>query len=1785
MSGGVDRLGDLSPQAQDLLFARLRQAAPRAVGRIAPRPPGQSRGPLSFAQERLWFLSQMMPGDPAYNLPIAIRLAGPLAIAALARSLGEVIRRHEAVRTTFRVEDDQPLQEVAPAGPLELPVVDLGALAPAARERAARQLAWHHARLPCDLERGPLLWAAVLRLGPAEHILLLALHHIAADGWSLGVLIEEAAALYSAFAAGRPSALPALPIQYLDFALWQRAWLSGERLAGLLDHWRRRLAGLPLLELPADRPRRAVPTSRGARISCRLPDALLGELRRLGERGTTPFMTLLAAFDLLLHRYTGQEDLAVGSPIANRNRAEVEGLIGLFMNVVVLRNDLAGDPTWQALLARVTEGALEAYGHQDLPFERLVTELQPERSLGHNPLVNLLLGFQPAPPALALGQELRASTFDLHNGTAKLDLLLSFWEEAGGIAGIAEYACDLFDAVTIERLLGHFVTLLAAACASPAARISELAMLSPAELGQLLREVNDSHAPVPADGAVHRQFERQAARTPGATAVVGDAGALTWEELNARANQIACRLIAAGIAREAAVGVCLDRTPDLVASLLGVLKAGGCYVPLDPLYPAERLALMVEDAGVGLLLRRRDVGPELPLAGVRVIDLGAEEQARGRLDAANPELPCDPEQLAYVIYTSGSTGRPKGVMVSHRNVANFFAGMDGRIPGPPGTLLALTSISFDISVLELLWTLARGFKVVLPADARPGPAMAAAPAREVEMSLFYFASNEDDAGGDGYRLLLEGARFADRRGFAAVWTPERHFHAFGGWYPNPSVTSSAVAAVTERVRIRAGSVVLPLHHPVRVAEEWSVVDNLSRGRVGISFASGWHANDFALAPQNYADRKRVMLRDIATVRGLWRGETHRLATPTGGEIEVRLHPRPVQPELPVWLTSGGSPDTFRMAGEIGANVLTHLLGQSLAELAEKIALYRAAWASGGGRSGRGHVTLMLHTFVGPDLEEVRETVRRPFTDYLRTSADLMRQLAAALHQDVQAPDFTARDWQALLDQGFKRYFETSALFGTPEICLRRLAQLSAIGVDEVACLIDFGVAAERVLAMLEDLDRLRQLARPCGERGSPRPLAAEIAAHGITHLQCTPSLATALELGRQPAAALPAVLLLGGEPLPLALARQVARKEGVELHNMYGPTETTVWSATARVDPDAGTIAIGRPIANTTLYVLGPDWRPVPLGAPGQLWIGGAGVARGYLRQPALTAECFVPDAFGEPGGRLYASGDLARLRPDGSIELLGRVDDQIKVRGHRIEPAEIELALCEQPGIAEAAVVSRDEGPAGRRLVAYLVPERRPAPGAATADPQARAELLARFSHQTLPNGLVVAQHDSRQTHALVSEVFAQEVYGQHGLAYRDGACIFDVGGNIGFFSLYASLACRPARILAFEPIPANCELLRANAALNGAPVTVIPMGVGSGQASAEFTFYPLQAGLSNRMNDRAADRRAVAAIVREGLLAAPGAAVPEPELMAAVEASLRAETVSCPMTTVSQAIRAHGVERIDLLKIDVEGSEVDVLRGIADEDWPRIDQLAIEVHSQQWLAEVREILAQRDFEVACDERIAVAAAPGEEPVRVYMVYARRPGAATGGRPALASPPAPAALRAALGARLPAYMVPERFIVLDALPRTPSGKLDRRALARRRDDTVGRRAGPRLAPVSELERRIAAVWQEVLGGDEPGTDDNFFEVGGNSLLLVQVHRRLREAVGEVSLVELFQHPNIAALARHLGGAADGEPRRSQGAAPVERQSAPWQQSDALARQRSFMEQRRARRRNPDGAP
>jgi amino acid adenylation domain-containing protein len=948
----------LAGLAEQIISARAGRAGDAAAP-ILPEVLDEGY-PLSFSQERFWFLSQLEPDNLAYSVAYGFRIRGSLNTDALERSLAEVVRRHETLRTTIRLSGERPVQVVSEDWSFRLERVDRPDESAADIDAKVQGLFEGERRRPFDLSGDLLLRATLLRLSADEHALFLTSHHMAWDHWCIELFFHELATLYRAYSAGNPSPLPDLPIQYKHYALWQRETFQGTELNNRLAYWKQRLIGAPpSLNLPSDHPRTPLENRRGGRQSVLLSNSLTENLESLSRKaGVTLFMTFLAAFQTLLHRLTNETDIIVGTPVAGRDRSETEGLIGLFLNSLPLRTDLSGNPTFRELLTRVRDVALGAYDHQDLPFEKLVEELQPERDLTRTPIFQVFINMYNFKEAGLELDRLSVEPIKTFDSAPQFDIEFYIREHVDGTHLIFVYDSDLFDAATIARMLGQLQVLLQAIVSNPEQRILGLPILTDAEERQLLTEWNDTKRDYPEDKCLHQLFEEQAARTPDAIAVVFEDRRLTYRELDSRANQLAHYLRNRGVGAGSLVGICVERSLNLVIGLLGILKAGGAYVPLDPTHPGDRLAFMLEDVQAKVLLTQRKhfgqlAGPNIqnPKALLRklerskiqnrtVVCLDGDWNLVDRESKGKPVNYSTADDLAYVIFTSGSTGKPKAVQISHRAVVNFLNSMRQQ-PGltEQDTLLSITTLSFDIAALEIYLPLAAGGHVVL-------------------------ASRETAS--DGTLLM------------------------------------------------------------------------------------------------------------------------------------------------------------------------------------EKLA---------------------------------------------QSGATLMQATPAT--------------WRLLLESGWQ----------------------------------------------------------------------------GDKRLK----------------------MLCGGEALPRELAAQLLNK-GSGLWNLYGPTETTIWSALYQVDSPDKPPPVGRPIANTQIYILDSNLRPVPIGVPGELYIGGDGLARGYLNHSDLTAEKFVPNPFSDsPGKRLYRTGDLARYLSDGNIEFLGRIDHQVKVRGYRIELGEIEAVLRGHPQVSEAIVLPED-GPAGKRLVAYLV-------------------------------------------------------------------------------------------------------------------------------------------------------------------------------------------------------------------------------------------------------------------------------------------------------------------------------------------------------------------------------------------------------------------------------------------------------------------------------------------------
>lgn len=1327
--------------------------------------------PLSFAQQRLWFLDQLEPGRAAYHVPILIRLTGLLDVSTLEKSVREVINRHESLRTTFRKVDERPVQVIASPGAWRLNAIDLSAIKEA--EAEARRLAQKEALLPFDLSTGPLFRATLWRLNAGEHILLLSMHHIVADGWSIGIFVSELSALYNAFAGGRPSPLTELPYQYVDFAQWQRQQLSGNALATHLDYWKRRLRGpLPPIELPGRRVQSPLNNVSAATEQSEFPETLYTRLQHLSrQRGVTTFMTLLATFQTLLHRYTGLDDIVVGTPVANRTRIETESLIGFFANTLVLRGDVSGDPSFDDLLAAVRTLTLEAHAHQDVPFELLVEELQPERDLDRTPLFQIMLVMQNTPPAVMDLPGVRVEQLELETTAPKFDLVLFLKESDGSLTASWEYNPARFDAETIKGLASHFETLLANAIADPRQPISQIKMLADDEWRHVVTELNETAVEYPRELGIHELFEAQVARTPGATALIYNEERLSYEQLNERANQLAHYLRALRVGPETLVGICLERSLEMVIGLLGILKAGAAYVPLEPSYPQERLNLMIEEAGIRVVLTQQRFRE---LLSINAICLDVDWKDIAGESKENPAVTTVPGNLAYVIYTSGSTGKPKGSMLTHEGICNRLLWMqDAYQLTIADRVLQKTPYTFDVSVWEFFWPLITGARLVM---ARPG-------------------------GQGDSRYLVE----------------------------------------------------------------------------------------------------TIKQEKITTIH---------------------------------------------------------------------------------------FVPSMLAVF----LEE-----------------------------------------------------------------------------------------------------------RGAGECRS------------LKRVICS------------------------GEALPYELKEKFVKLLSAELHNLYGPTEASVdvtyWDC--RSTTERPVVPIGRPIANTQIYVLDKNLQAVPFGVPGELYIGGIGLARGYLQRADLTAERFLPDPFGVEGARIYRTGDLARYLADGNIEYLGRTDHQVKLRGFRIELGEIEAALSEHPAVQQAAVVAREEN-GSKRLVAYVVPDpQHAAPISRLLGLEAAGQLkgLTQFE---LPNEMTIVCRNRNETEFMYEEIFADKTYLNFGIDVPNDACIFDVGANIGLFTLFASQLAPQSLVYSFEPISPVFEILRRNAEIHGVNAKLFECGLSNVSEQSTFTYYPNVSLMSGRFADVVADSETVKSFVmgQDHGNGSPSAA----QLDELIAERLTSEQFTCQLKTLSEVIRDEGVEKIDLLKIDVEKGELEVLEGIEDADWPKLQQIVMEVHDLDGrVKQVTELLSRKGFTVNVQQDAML------EQTNLYNLYASR-------HPQTVSQkidkPAEVVwssrkllmkdLREQLKQRLPEYMVPTAFVLLAEMPTTSSGKVDRRALPDPAEMALEPTAAD-VEPRTHVELELAQMWQQLLNRKRVSIHDNFFDLGGHSLLATQVISRVRETFEvDMPLRSIFEAKTIADLAERI---------------------------------------------------
>ncbi|HYG61470.1 MAG TPA: amino acid adenylation domain-containing protein, partial [Thermoanaerobaculia bacterium] len=1261
------RLAGLSPAKRALLERRMRGEAqgPKAAG--IGRRAGTGPAPLSFSQQRLWFLDQLEPGSPTYNLRVLLRLAGPLHREALARSFQEVVRRHEVLRTAFQVADGVPVQAVLPWLELALPAIDLTSLPEREREGESLRQALALADRSFDLAAPPLVRLALLDLGAGVHHLLVVMHHIVSDGWSTGVLVREVGALYNAFMADAPSPLAELPIQYGDFAVWQRGWLAGGVKEQHLGYWRERLAGVSAgLDLPTDRPRPAVQSFRGATHRFEVGTGLTEALTALARReGMTPFMVLAAGLFSLLSRLSGEADLTLGTPIANRNRPEVEGLIGFFVNTLVLRAEAGRPRDILALLHHVREVTLGAYAHQDLPFEELVAELHPDRDLSRTPLFQVALAYENAPPLGSALAGVELSPVELPVGSAKFDLAFILRGDGETLAGTLEYATDLYDGATAARLCDHWLRLLETAVADPALEPAAIALLSPAERHQLLREWNDTRAATEGEALLHQLFEARVDLQPGAEAAAWQGESLTYQQLEERSNRLANLLQRLGAGPESPVAVWMERSLDMVTALLGASKAGATYLPIDAGWPSDRAEAVLAGTGAAVVLTRQAHLPAVRELQWRLPRLGDAVC----LDVDAPAPPPEPLDAAAV------RGLFDVVADRAADWVNDWVAAAGFVSSYTGEAFAEADVlEYRDRVLALAepWLTTGGAdatgKRVLEIGAGSG------------LILWELAPRVGRTGryvgvDPSPRTQERNRERAAREGHANVELPTGFAHEIADLAETPPESFDLVI-LASTVQFFPG--LSYLEHVLELA--------LSRLAPGGALVIA-----DVMDPRRREDFRRSLAAWAAAHPGS--AAASRAGDRTG---EGRLY---VDEDLFTDLFGGAAAVLHReqgFANELGFRydvVIRKAGAASKAEPAQRRKRVWTGWHLAAASAARPlpvaspvDIAYVIHTSGSTGAPKGIVVQHRP-------AVELCRWINSTFH----------------VGPGDRLLFITSPAFD--------LSVYDVFGVLAAGGAVH--VASEEALRDPEELVRL--LVEETVTIWDSAPAALQ---------QLAPLLPAG---GERPEARL-RLVLLSGDWIPVPLPDVVrAAFPGARVISLGGATEATVWSnwfPIGEVDPRWPSIPYGRPITNARYHVLDRALQPCAIGVPGDLYIGGDCLCVGYARLPEMTAERFVPDPFAaEPGARLYGTGDRARYGRDGNLEFLGRVDQQVKVRGYRIELEEIEAVLARHPGVREAAVVAREDIPGDKRLVGYFVPMAEPGPSAA----ELRASL-----QQVMPDYMV---------------------------------------------------------------------------------------------------------------------------------------------------------------------------------------------------------------------------------------------------------------------------------------------------------------------------------------------------------------------------------------------------------------------------------------------------------------
>lgn len=1227
--------------------------------------------PISGFQETLLALLSREKRATSAVLQVSINISGPLDHMVLERAFVLLCEQYELLRSSISYERKfKSFLFVSSEARVQFTYEDCSALSNDSKAQRLTQLREEDSKITFEMKTAPLWRASLIRFSHGDHRIIFSYHPVLCDRKSVMHLINELLVVYDRIRVGDESHR-VVPVASSSF----------NNKASARVYWTNFLAHATVTRLIPVHPTRIRPDTK--LVYEIIVDEVLQQkiLQWCSHTRTEVNMFYLAIWAVILAKYNDDSSLLTFSVEGNfggpDRKSPSPGLSAVVMPVQVATSDVV---TFTEIISSLIQSIRNTSENLSCPFVDVAGEDTLREILCRN-IIQIENEFSSASRD---GETIQVRSVDFY-GNEPGDLRVMI--KLGSTAKIGfHYNEREYTRPSIQRCASHFVQAIKEILNGKHV-LSEISILPADEKEQLVYAFNNTDRAHDKVTTVQEFFEQRVLETPHRVALVAGGKSISYSQLNARANELCQKLIQEGSQNDLPIAIFLDRSIEMVIAMMAVLKSGAPFLPLDREYPLDRVSYILSDARASMIVAQDDF--EIPGIEIKIINPAAGYGCSSH----NPGSNAGGANLAYIIYTSGSTGNPKGVMIEHHSVCNFFRGITEEIqPQTEDCFLATTTVSFDISILELLWTLCNGLTVVVTENKSSLLSLDryTSNTEKMDISLFFFSSYQN-TGDKKYDLFLESVKFADQNKFKAVWIPERHFHEFGGLFPNPAVVAAGVATVTDHINIRSGSVVSPLHDPIRIAEEWAVVDNLSNGRVSLSFASGWHPDDFVFKPHNYTDRKQIMLQQIQTVRKVWEGNPIDAMNGKNQSIGVRIFPEPLQKKLPVWITTTGDKKMFEEAGRIGANILTHLLGQELELLAENISLYRAQRKANG--FDKGHVTLMLHTYVGQTAQEVEQTVRLPFKSYLRSSVDLIQRKSGNATVDIDSLDSESRE--LILENAFQRYYKSSALMGTLATCREKIHELKQIGIDEIACLVDFGVPREDVMRSLHLLNTLRS------EFSGDREAASE---RRITMMQSTPSLMNMILDDKNSHRFIRSLskILLGGEPLSDALLHRLRAHFEGEIFNLYGPTETTIWSTLSRIGVE-DVISIGRPISNTRVYILNDRMQLVPRGVKGKIFIAGEGVCRGYMGAGRSDKRVFADSPY-VAQEVLYCTGDVGRWNEDGNLECFGRVDGQVKLNGYRVELGDVEANILKSGNIKEAVVLLTESKSGGRSLTAFVV-------------------------------------------------------------------------------------------------------------------------------------------------------------------------------------------------------------------------------------------------------------------------------------------------------------------------------------------------------------------------------------------------------------------------------------------------------------------------------------------------